>query len=112
MPLPYRYPCRYNAAKGLLLWQDVGDTEIANAGSGKSTPALVPEDAGRTAIEPVRCAGYELNKLLAGTAADDLHPEADFGPAVGREAINTAAQHRPPSGLISATQSACAIQRD
>jgi hypothetical protein len=79
---------------------------------GKSRLVLVPEEAGRTAIRPVRCGGYERNKLLVGITADNLHPEADFGPAVGREAINTASQYRPPSGPISATQSACAIQRD
>jgi hypothetical protein len=78
----------------------------------KSRLARVPEKAGRTAIKPVRLGGYELNQLLAGITADNLHPKAQFGPAVGRKVINTASQHRPPNGPISATQSACAIRRD
>ncbi len=45
----------------------------------------VREDRGRVVIEQVRPRDYELSKLLAGITPDNLHTEASFGPAVGKE---------------------------
>ena len=36
-------------------------------------------------IEPVRDAGYSLGALVAKITPANLHGEADFGPAVGKE---------------------------
>lgn len=47
----------------------------------------VREEDGRIVIEPVRAAEYDLDRLLAGVTADNLHSEADFGAAVGKEAF-------------------------
>jgi antitoxin MazE len=47
----------------------------------------VREEGGRIVIEPVRPHGYDLAQLLAGITPDNLHAEADFGPAVGKEAF-------------------------
>ncbi|MDW3684295.1 PbsX family transcriptional regulator [Cupriavidus sp. CV2] len=46
----------------------------------------VREEGGRTVIEPVRQQDYDLAQLLAGITPDNLHAEAGFGPAVGKEA--------------------------
>jgi antitoxin MazE len=46
----------------------------------------VREEDGRIVIEPVRAAAPSLDQLLSGISADNLHGEADFGPAVGNEA--------------------------
>lgn len=45
----------------------------------------VREENGRIVIEPVRSTGYELEDLLAGITPGNLHAEASFGPAVGKE---------------------------
>lgn len=47
----------------------------------------VREEGGRIVIEPVRPHAYELSSLLEGITADNLHGEADFGKAVGKEAF-------------------------
>ena len=47
----------------------------------------VREADGLIIIEPVREAGYDLDDLLAAITPDNLHEEADFGPAVGKEAF-------------------------
>ncbi len=47
----------------------------------------VREEDGRIVIEPVREAEYDLDRLLAGVTPDNLHSEADFGAAVGKEAF-------------------------
>lgn len=44
----------------------------------------VRDEDGRIVIEPVRKA-VDLAELLAGITPDNLHGEADFGPAVGKE---------------------------
>ncbi|MBF6842068.1 AbrB/MazE/SpoVT family DNA-binding domain-containing protein [Acinetobacter baumannii] len=46
----------------------------------------VREEDGRIVIEPVRN-DYDLEQLLAGITPANLHAEADFGPAVGKEAF-------------------------
>lgn len=45
----------------------------------------VREEGGRIVIEPVRPGDYDLAHLLAGITPENLHAEADFGPAVGKE---------------------------
>ncbi len=45
----------------------------------------VREEDGRIVIEPIRPKRYALTALLAGITPHNLHGEADFGPAIGRE---------------------------
>jgi antitoxin MazE len=45
----------------------------------------VREEAGRLIIEPVRPAKVELEELLAGITAENVHSSADFGPPTGKE---------------------------
>jgi len=47
----------------------------------------VREEGGHIVIEPVRQSGYDLAQLLAGITPENLHAEADFGPALGKEAF-------------------------
>ena len=47
----------------------------------------IREEDGRIVIEPVRSEAYNLEQLLAGITAENLHVEADFGPAIGKEAF-------------------------
>lgn len=46
----------------------------------------VREENGRIVIEPIRPKVVSLDQLLAGITPENLHGEADFGPAVGQEA--------------------------
>lgn len=43
----------------------------------------VREEGGKIVIEPVQ--EYDLNALVAGITAANLHTEVAFGPAVGKE---------------------------
>jgi antitoxin MazE len=43
------------------------------------------EQAGRIVIEPVRKKTYDLNDLLKGINAQNLHEPIDFGPPQGKE---------------------------
>ena len=45
----------------------------------------VREEAGRIVIEPVRKKSYDLNALLKGITAKNLHKPADFGLPLGKE---------------------------
>ncbi|WP_297364064.1 AbrB/MazE/SpoVT family DNA-binding domain-containing protein [Acidiferrobacter sp.] len=45
----------------------------------------VREDGGRIVTEPVRKGGYDLRRLLSGIKPDNVHGEAGFGEAVGKE---------------------------
>jgi len=45
----------------------------------------VREEAGRVVIEPLRRKEYDLGELIKGISARNLHDEADFGGAVGKE---------------------------
>ncbi len=47
----------------------------------------VCEESGRIIIEPVHPNEYDLSQLLAGITAENLHAEAYFGPALGKEAF-------------------------
>ena len=50
-------------------------------------PVDVREEGGRIIIEPIRTKTYDLEHLLAGITPANLHAEADFGPATGKEAL-------------------------
>lgn len=47
----------------------------------------IREENGRIVIEPVRPSEYNLDSLLAGITPENLHAEADFGPATGKEIL-------------------------
>ncbi|MEO6966966.1 MAG: AbrB/MazE/SpoVT family DNA-binding domain-containing protein [Rhodanobacteraceae bacterium] len=46
----------------------------------------VRDEGGRIVIEPVRPREYDVAQLVAGITRDNVHDEADFGKAVGKEA--------------------------
>ncbi|MGH8183699.1 MAG: AbrB/MazE/SpoVT family DNA-binding domain-containing protein [Rhodanobacteraceae bacterium] len=46
----------------------------------------VRDEDGRIVIEPVHPHDYDLARLVAGITRGNLHVEADFGDAVGKEA--------------------------
>lgn len=45
----------------------------------------VREEAGRIIIEPVNDKSYDLDMLIEGITAKNLHESADFGEATGKE---------------------------
>ena len=45
----------------------------------------VREEAGRIVIEPLRQKTYDLDDLLKGINAKNLHQSVDFGPPSGKE---------------------------
>lgn len=47
----------------------------------------VRAENGRIVIEPVYQTEIDLDALVAGINSDNLHSEADFGTAVGKEAF-------------------------
>ena len=47
----------------------------------------VREEAGRVIIEPMKPKEYELAALLGRITPENVHEEADFGPAVGQELL-------------------------
>ncbi|UZN50012.1 AbrB/MazE/SpoVT family DNA-binding domain-containing protein [Cupriavidus sp. H18C1] len=47
----------------------------------------VREENGRIVIEPLPDAESELDVLIAGITAENLHEEVDFGPRVGKELL-------------------------
>ncbi|MCP1217162.1 AbrB/MazE/SpoVT family DNA-binding domain-containing protein [Acetobacter orientalis] len=47
----------------------------------------VREEAGRLIIEPVTSIEYNLDELLAGITAENVHAEVDFGLSVGKELL-------------------------
>lgn len=49
-------------------------------------PVEVREENGRIVIEPAREQDFDLDALLAGVTADNLHDAIDTGDAVGNEA--------------------------
>ena len=48
-------------------------------------PVDVREEAGRIVIEPIREAAFDIDELIAGITADNVHETVDFGAAVGGE---------------------------
>lgn len=47
----------------------------------------VREEEGLIIIEPVRQIEYDLDRLIEGMTPENLHSEADFGDAVGKESF-------------------------
>jgi antitoxin MazE len=47
----------------------------------------VREQRGRIVIEPVKETELDLDSLVAAITKENLHGEADFGPAVGKDAL-------------------------
>ena len=45
----------------------------------------VREESGRIVIEPIRPSEYDLDELVSGISADNLHGPGDTGAPVGRE---------------------------
>ena len=45
----------------------------------------VREEAGRIVIEPIREKSYDLDELLKGITASNIHEAADFGGPAGNE---------------------------
>ncbi len=58
---------------------------LAAAGLKTDDPVDVREEGGRIVIEKVQSAPVTLDWLLEGITPDNIHPEIDFGPAVGKE---------------------------
>ncbi|TNM62613.1 AbrB/MazE/SpoVT family DNA-binding domain-containing protein [Aliirhizobium smilacinae] len=51
------------------------------------TVVEITEENGRVIIEPVSNDVVDLEQLLAGITSENQHKEADFGAAVGTEAL-------------------------
>ncbi len=47
----------------------------------------VREEEGRIVIDPIRETVVDLDKLLDGITAENVHGEVDFGDPVGNEAL-------------------------
>lgn len=58
---------------------------LAAAGLKTDDPVDVREEDGRIVIEKVHSAPVTLEWLLEGVTPDNVHPEIDFGPPVGKE---------------------------
>jgi antitoxin MazE len=55
-------------------------------GIEEGSEVAVSLDGGAIRVSPRRSPAYRLEELVEGITADNLHPEVDFGPPVGREA--------------------------
>lgn len=58
---------------------------LAAAGLKTDDPVEVREENGRIVIEKAQPDTVTLEWLLEGITPDNVHPEIDFGPAVGKE---------------------------
>jgi antitoxin MazE len=58
---------------------------LAAAGLKPNDPVNVREEDGRIVIEKVTPSPITLAWLLEGITPDNVHPETDFGPPVGKE---------------------------
>lgn len=58
---------------------------LAAAGLKPNDQVEVREENGRIVIEKVRPEPVTLEWLLEGMTPDNVHPEIDFGPPVGKE---------------------------
>jgi antitoxin MazE len=58
---------------------------LAAAGLKTDDPVDVREEGGRIVIEKVQPAPVTLEWLLEGITPENIHPEIDFGPPVGKE---------------------------
>ena len=61
-------------------------TFAADAGIDRDTQVEIGLHEGVITVKPVVDAGLDLAALVAGITPDNLHGEADYGEAVGREA--------------------------
>ncbi|WP_333834635.1 AbrB/MazE/SpoVT family DNA-binding domain-containing protein [Rubrimonas sp.] len=60
---------------------------MSELGLGVDDPIDIRVEDGRIVIEPAAPTAPRLEDLLEGLTADNLHDEADFGLALGREAL-------------------------
>jgi len=58
---------------------------LAAAGLQTDDPISIREEDGRIVIEKISPETITLEWLLEGITPDNLHPEIDFGPPVGKE---------------------------
>ena len=58
---------------------------LAAAGIAVDDPVEVREEGGRIIIERTKSGPITLEWLLEGVTPDNVHPETDWGQAVGRE---------------------------
>lgn len=47
----------------------------------------VREQEGRIIVEPIQTPTYDLDHLLSGITAKNIHAEVDFGKPMGKEAL-------------------------
>ena len=47
----------------------------------------IREENGRIVIEPIRPVQFDLEQLVAGITAENLHQEIDFGRSLGKESL-------------------------
>ncbi len=52
-----------------------------------NTTVDIREEEGRIVIEPVHEPNHDLDELISAITPDNLHEEAEFGGAVGKEAL-------------------------
>jgi antitoxin MazE len=50
-------------------------------------PVDVREEEGRIIVEPIQTPTYDLDHLLSGVTAENIHAEVDFGAPMGKEAL-------------------------
>ncbi len=60
---------------------------MAAAGLKLDQQVDIREEAGRVIIEPLASVEYDLEELLAGITTENIHAEADFGTAIGKEQL-------------------------
>ena len=60
-------------------------TVLQNARLSLDDVVTVRDEDGRIVIEPVHPRCYDFARLIAGITRANLHEEADFGEAVGKE---------------------------
>lgn len=60
---------------------------MSEMGLGVDDPVDIRVEGGRIVIAPAAPVAPRLEDLLSRVTADNLHEEADFGDAVGREAL-------------------------
>jgi antitoxin MazE len=60
---------------------------MASAGLKLDQPVDIREDCGRVIIEAATSPDYDLDDLLAGITAENIHDPIDFGPMAGQESL-------------------------
>jgi Growth regulator len=60
---------------------------LAASGLAIDQAVDVREEAGRVIIDPVKPKDYDLATLLSGITRENVHEEADYGPAIGQELL-------------------------